>query len=79
MLLKKTIPLEEYMELRREIDFSNVDKIDLIRTQNNYLVEISFKLPLDCSIDELKRNYELKRDYLKSINSLNSKNHTGRY
>ena len=77
MLQKEIMSLADYVELSKKIDFSNVDKIDLIKNENNYLVEVSFKLPVDFSIEELKRSYGLKQDYLKSVDSLGIKNYTG--
>ena len=70
MLLKKTMPLEEYINLRGKIDFSNVDKINLIKAENNHLVEVSFKLPLNCSIDELNQDYSKSTTDLKQSSCL---------
>ena len=64
--LKKTLSLSEYAQFRNEIDFDNVEKIELIKDRFEYKVAVTLKsnigvIPKDLNVNYKNNSFRNKR------------------
>lgn len=65
--------LSKYASYRKNIDFINIDKIQMVSTYSGYLIEIYFKLPTDINIHDLSRNYKISNRHSRTFNLINQR------